>query len=215
MADEQVRIQRLAAWGLRGVAVLTLLGAAFAAVAFWTLAARIWPTAAWPAATLTGFVLLSLLFAAAVGAWSVLLWRRARAMAGLITPDYPAITCFAVCLRLAGELMAILSVLFSLALSVSSLSWAGPLVDAVLTTLGTETATTREVTYAVAAGLALLWPAAGLFAAAFFLFGFYLFAEGLTAMLEYVRDVRRIRERLEGARVLEGDLSRPNNQPSS
>jgi len=200
---EQVRIQRLATWGLRGVAALTVLGGVLASAAFWVLVWRTWSTAPWPTESLVASALLQVLFAIAVVVWAVLLWRRARMMAALVARDYPAITCFAVCMRLAGELAAILCVLFSLALSVASLTWADLFVGEVLARLQLQRDLLGPASYAMAGGLALMWPAAGLFAAGLMLFGAYLFAEALTAMLEYVRDVRRIRERLAAAAALD------------
>ncbi len=203
--NEQIRIQRLAAWGLRGIALLTAVGGVLASAAFWALLWRTWPAVPWLATSLVGAVALQVLFAIAAAVWVVLLWRRSRMMASLIAPDYPAITCFAVCMRLAGELMATASVLFSLALSVSSLTWADVLVEAVLARLELQAELVGPATYALAGGLALMWPAAGLFMAGLLLFGSYLFAEALTAMLEYVRDVRRIRERLGSAVALDAE----------
>lgn len=203
--NAQIRIQLLAAWGLRGIASLTALGGALASAAFWALLWRTWPAVPWPASSLVGAIVLQILFAVAVAVWAVLLWRRSRIMARLIAPDYPAITCFAVFMRLAGELMAIACVLFSLALSVWSLTWADVLVDAVVARLELQTALVGPATSVLAAGLALMWPAAGLFMGGLILFGAYLFAEALSAMLEYVRDVRRIRERLGSAQALDGE----------
>ena len=185
-------IQRLAAWGLRGIACLTAVGGVVASVGLWALA-RETQQVPWPVASL---VLLQILFAAAVVAWVTLLWLRARGLGRLLPRDYPAITCVAICTRLTGELLATAFVLLSLALSVVSLTLVDPLSGSVVTAFGIEAGRVEPASWALAIATAILWPVAGLFAAGMVLFGAYLFAEALTAMLEYVRDVRRIREAL-------------------
>ncbi|WP_018948738.1 hypothetical protein [Thioalkalivibrio sp. ALMg11] len=185
-------LQRLAGWGLRGIAVLTGLGGLLASVAFWALAQETLEVPS-PIASL---VLLQILFAVAVVAWVALLWHRARALGALETRDYPAITCVVVGMRLIGELLAVGFVLFSLALSVISLTAIEPFAVAAVATFALETELVEPASWALAILAAILWPLAGLFAAGFALFGAYLFADAMTAMLEYVRDVRRIRKTL-------------------
>lgn len=185
-------IQRLAGWGLRGIAILAALGGLLGSVVFWALA-RATQELPWP---LVSLVLLQILFAAAVVAWVALLWLRARQMGRLRSRDYPAITCVAACTRLMGELLAVVFVLFSLALSVVSLTAVEPFAGTVMTALDLEAELVEPVGWALAIATAIMWPVVGLFAAGMVLFGAYLFAEALAAMLEYVRDVRRIREAL-------------------
>lgn len=185
-------LQRLAAWGLRGFAFLTALGGLLASVAFWVLALET-PEVPWPTLAL---VLLQGLFAIAVVAWTALLWRRGRALGALETRDYPAITCVVVCTRLIGEVLAIGFVLSSLALAVISLASVEPLASNAVAALDLDGELIEPASWTLAVLLAILWPLAGLFAAGMALLGAYLFADAMTAMLEYVRDVRRIRETL-------------------
>lgn len=185
-------LQRLAGWGLRGIAVLTGLGGLLTSVTLWTLAQET-PQVPWPVASL---VLLQALFAVAVLAWVVLLWRRARALGALETRDYPAITCVVVCTRLVGELLAIAFVLLALALSVISLTAVEPFAGTAVAAFGLEAELVEPASWGLAILTAILWPLAGLFAGGLVLFAAYLFADAMTAMLEYVRDVRRIRETL-------------------
>ncbi len=185
-------LQRLAGWALRGIAALTGLGGLLASLAFWMLAQET-PELPWPHVSL---ILLQILFGIAVVAWVALLWRRARALGALDTRDYPAITCVVVCMRLAGELLATGVALFALALSVISLTAAEPFAGAAVAAFGLEAEQVEAIGWALAVLAALLWPLAGLFAAGMILFGAYLFADAMMAMLEYVRDLRRIRETL-------------------
>ncbi|WP_024326335.1 hypothetical protein [Thioalkalivibrio sp. AKL19] len=185
-------LQRLAGWGLRGFAILTGLAGLLASGAFWTLAQETWQLP-WPTISL---VVLQILFAIAILAWAGLLWRRAQVLGALETRDYPAITCVVVCIRLMGELLAIGFVLFSLAFAVLSLTTVEPLASNAVVALGLNADRIEPAGWMLAVLLAALWPLAGLFAAGMALFGTYLFADAMTAMLEYVRDVRRIRETL-------------------
>ncbi|MBS3800365.1 MAG: hypothetical protein KGY40_05185 [Thioalkalivibrio sp.] len=185
-------IQHLAAWGLRGVALLTALAGILASITFWALAWQT-PEWSWP---LTALVLLQILFAAALVTWVVLLWQRARLIGTLRARDYPAITCVALCMRLMGELLATGFVWFSLALSVTSLTTVDPFASSVVMALDLEAELVEPATWVLAGTVALAWPLGGLFAGAMILFAAYLFAEALTAMLEYIRDIRRIREAL-------------------
>ncbi len=185
-------LQRLAGWGLRGFSILTGLAGLLASGAFWALAQETrqlpWPT--------ISLVVLQILFAIAIVAWAGLLWRRARALGALETRDYPAITCVVVCVRLIGEVLAIGFVLSSLALAVISLASVDPLASNAVAVLNLDSDLAEPASWTLAVLLAILWPLAGLFAAAMALFGAYLFADAMSAMLEYVRDVRRIRETL-------------------
>lgn len=185
-------LQRVAGWGLRGIAGLIGLAGLLASGAFWVLA---WETqqVPWPIISL---VLLQILFAAALVAWVALLWQRARTLGALETRDYPAITCVVICIRLFGELLAIGFLAFSLALSVISLTAVEPFAGAAVAEFAPEAEWIEPAGLALAILAAILWPIAGLFAAGMVLFLAYLFADAMTAMLEYVRDVRRIRETL-------------------
>lgn len=202
--NDHIPVQRLAAWGMRAAAVLVLLGGLLASAGFWGLLRELSDGAPPPSGTLTALALLQALFLAAVAGWTGLLWRRARGLAGLVTADYPAITCFALCMRLAGELAALLCVLASLGFSVATLAWGEPLAAPLTARLGADPALAGVATAALTGAAALAWPAAGLLLAGLILFGGYLFAEGLTVMLDYARDVRRIRERLEAESAPDG-----------
>lgn len=192
-ADQAIPIQRLAAVGLRVLAVMVLVGGALVSAIYWVVEWQT-PPLPWP---LTAVILLQILFAIAIAAWFWLPWRRAGMLRSLVAHDYPAMTCTAVCMRLLGELIAVLFVLSSLAFSISSLVAADLAAEAALTWLDLRANIVEPTTYGLAVVTALMWPIAGLMAGGFVLFGAYLFAEVLIAKLEYWRDIRRIREQLQ------------------
>ncbi len=192
-ADPAIPIERFAAAGLRMLAVMVLVGGILASVIYWVVD-WVTPPLPWP---LAAVVLLQILFGVAVASWVWLIWRRASMLRKLVAKDYPVMTCTAVCVRLLGELIAILFVLGSLAFSISSVVAADLTAEIVLRWLDLQANIVEPVTYGLAAITALLWPIAGLAAGGFVLFGTYLFAEVLIAKLEFWRDLRRIREQLE------------------
>jgi hypothetical protein len=191
--DQAIPIQRLAAAGLRALAVMILVGGMLTSAIYWVIDWQT-PPLPWP---LAAVILLQILFAVAIASWFWLLWRRAGMLGTLVAHDYPAMTCTALCARLLGELIAILFVLSSLAFSISSLVAADLAAEAALTRLDLRADIVEPMTYGLAAVTALLWPIAGLAAGGFVLFGAYLFAEVLIAKLEFWRDIRRIREQLQ------------------
>lgn len=191
--DQTIPIHRLAAAGLRVLAVMILVGGVLVSAIYWIVEWQT-PPLPWP---LAAVILLQILFAVAIVSWFGLLWRRAGMLRNLVAQDYPVMTCTALCMRLLGELIAILFVLSSLAFSISSLVAADLAAETALTWLDLRAEIVEPTTYGLAAITALLWPVAGLVAGGFFLFGAYLFAEVLIAKLEYWRDIRRIREQLE------------------
>ena len=191
--DQTIPIQRLAAAGLRVLAVMILVGGVLVSAIYWIVEWQT-PPLPWP---LAAVVLLQILFAVAIASWFWLLWRRAGMLRNLVAHDYPVMTCTALCARLLGELIAILFVLSSLAFSISSLVAADLAAATALTWLDLRADIVEPATYGLAAVTALLWPFAGLAAGGFVLFGAYLFAEVLIAKLEFWRDIRRIRERLQ------------------
>lgn len=191
--EQTIPIQRLAAAGLRALALMILVGGILVSAIYWIVEWQT-PPLPWPIAAV---VLLQILFAAAIASWFWLLWRRAGALESLVAHDYPVMTCTALCTRLLGELIAILFVLGSLAFSISSLFAADLAAEAALAWLDLRADIVEPTTYGLAAVTALMWPIAGLAAGGFVLFGAYLFAEVLIAKVEYWRDIRRIRERLQ------------------
>jgi hypothetical protein len=191
--DQTIPIQRIAAAGLRALALMGLVGGILVAAIYWIVEWQT-PPLPWPMAAV---VLLQILFAVAIAAWFWLLWRRAGVLGSLAAHDYPVMTCTALCTRLLGELIAILFVLGSLAFSIASLFAADLAAETALAWLDLRADIVEPTTYGLAAVTALLWPIAGLAAGGFVLFGAYLFAEVLIAKVEYWRDIRRIRERLQ------------------
>lgn len=191
--DQTIPIQRLAAAGLRALAVMIVVGGILVSAIYWIVEWQT-PPLPWP---LAAVVLLQILFAVAIASWFWLLWRRARVLGTLVAQDYPVMTCTALCTRLLGELIAILFVLGSLAFSIASLFAADLAAETALAWLDLRAEIVEPTTYGLAAVTALLWPVAGLAAGGFVLFGAYLFAEVLIAKVEYWRDIRRIREQLQ------------------
>ncbi len=191
--DQAIPIQGFAAAGLRVFAVMILVGGILASTIYWVAHWQM-PSLPWP---LSAVILLQILFAVAIVSWVWLIWRRAGMLRDLVAKDYPVMTCTAACMRLLGELIAILFVLSSLAFSIVSLVAADPAAQTALTWLDLRRDIVGPATYGFAAVTALLWPIAGLTAGGFVLFGAYLFAEVLIAKLENWRDIRRIREQLQ------------------
>jgi len=191
--DQTIPIQRLAAAGLRVLALMILVGGILLSAIYWIVEWQT-PPLPWPIAAV---VLLQILFAVAIAAWFWLLWRRAGVLRSLVAHDYPVMTCTALCTRLLGELVAILFVLGSMAFSIASLFAADLAAETTLAWLDLRADIVEPTTYGLAAVTALLWPIAGLAAGGFVLFGAYLFAEVLIAKVEYWRDIRRIREQLQ------------------
>jgi hypothetical protein len=191
--DKTIPIQRLAAAGLRALALMIVVGGILLSAIYWIVEWQT-PPLPWP---LAAVVLLQILFAVAIASWFWLLWRRARVLGTLVAQDYPVMTCTALCTRLLGELIAILFVLGSLAFSIASLFAADLAAETALAWLDLRAEIVEPTTYGLAAVTALLWPVAGLAAGGFVLFGAYLFAEVLIAKVEYWRDIRRIREQLQ------------------
>jgi hypothetical protein len=191
--DQTIPIQRLAAAGLRALAVMIVVGGILVSAIYWIVEWQT-PPLPWP---LAAVILLQILFAVAIASWFWLLWRRARVLGTLVAQDYPVMTCTALCTRLLGELIAILFVLGSLAFSIASLFAADLAAETALAWLDLRAEIVEPTTYGLAAVTALLWPVAGLAAGGFVLFGAYLFAEVLIAKVEYWRDIRRIREQLQ------------------
>lgn len=190
--DQTIPIQRIAAAGLRVLALMILVGGILLSAIYWIVEWQM-PPLPWPIAAV---VLLQILFALAIASWFWLLWRRAGVLETLVARDYPVMTCTALCARLLGELIAILFVLGSMAFSIGSLFAADLAAETALAWLDLRADIVEPATYGLAAVTALLWPLAGLAAGGFVLFGAYLFAEVLIAKLEYWRDIRRIREQL-------------------
>ena len=191
--EQTIPIQRLAAAGLRALALMIVVGGLLVSAIYWIVEWQT-PPLPWP---LAAVVLLQILFAVAIASWFWLLWRRARVLGTLVGRDYPAMTCTALCTRLLGELIAILFVLGSLAFSITTLFAADLAAETALAWLDLRAEIVEPTTYGLAMVTALLWPIAGLAAGGFVLFGAYLFAEVLIAKVEYWRDIRRIREQLE------------------
>jgi xanthosine utilization system XapX-like protein len=191
--DQAIPIQRLAAAGLRVLAVMILVGGLLVSAIYWVVEWQT-PPLPWP---LAAVILLQILFAGAIVSWFWLLWRRAGMLGNLVAHDYPVMTCTALCARLLGELIAILFVLSSLAFSIASLVAADLAAETALAWLDLRADIVEPTTYGLAVVTALLWPIAGLAAGGFVLFGAYLFAEVLVAKLEFWRDIRRIREQLQ------------------
>lgn len=191
--DQAIPIQRLAATGLRVLAVMILVGGVLVSAIYWVVEWQT-PPLPWPVAAV---ILLQILFAMTIASWFWLLWRRAGVLGNLVARDYPVMTCTALCMRLLGELIAILFVLSSLAFSIASLVAADPAAETALNWLDLRADIVEPATYGLAVVTALLWPIAGLAAGGFVIFGAYLFAEVLVAKLEFWRDIRRIREQLE------------------
>lgn len=195
--DRSIPVQRLAAWGLRGLAVLLGLGGLLASAAFWSLAHEVEGLAGWVRASLPSAIALQLLLVGAVAGWLLLLERRAAMIGALRVDDYPTISCVAACTRLLGELLATGMLCASLALAVLTLADAAPFAQLMLERLGPDGEGAVTASWVLNGLAALMWPMLGLFAAGLVLFGAYLVAEGLGLMLDYVRDIRRIRESLE------------------
>jgi hypothetical protein len=193
-------VQRLAAAGLRVLAGAGALGGLVASVLFWVLALRYPLPGDWLRGSLPAAVALQLLFLAALAAWAILMWRRAGQVGALRAPDYPVITCVAVCTRLLGELCAVAIVAVSLGLAVATLAGQPLLAGTVAGWLGGEGNLPAWAVPVVTVSAALLWPLAGLAFAGGVLFAAYLMAEFMTVVLDYVRDMRRIREAVEARR---------------
>ena len=191
--NQTIPIQRLAAAGLRVLAIMILVGGILVSAIYWIVEWQT-PPLPWPVAAV---ILLQILFAAAIASWFWLLWHRAGVLGTLVARDYPVVTCTALCTRLLGEMIAILFVLGSLVFSIGSLFAADLAAATALAWLDLRADIVEPTTYGLAAITALLWPIAGLVAGGFVLFGAYLFAEVLIAKLEYWRDIRRIREQLQ------------------
>lgn len=191
--DQAIPIERFAAAGLRVLAVMILVGGVLISAIYWVVEWQT-PPLPWP---LAAVILLQVLFGVAIAAWVWLLWRRARMLRRLVAKDYPVMSCTAACVRLLGELIAILFVLGSLAFSILSLAAADLAAETALAWLDLRASIVEPTAYGLAAVTALLWPIAGLAAGGFVLFGTYLVAEILIAKLEFWRDIRRIREQLE------------------
>jgi hypothetical protein len=190
-------VQRLAAAGLRVFAAAGVLGGLVASVLFWLLALRYPLAGDWLPGSLLAAVVLQFLFLATLAAWAVLIWRRAGQVGALRPPDYPAITCVAACTRLLGELLALVTLAASLGVAVATLAGQPVLADMAVAWLGGEEALPAWAVPAATLLAALLWPLAGLAFAGAVLFAAYLAAELMILMLDYVRDVRRIREAAE------------------
>lgn len=193
-------VQRLAAAGLRLFAGAGALGGLGASVLFWVLVLRYPLPGDWLRGSLPAAIALQVLFLGALAAWTILIWRRAGQVGNLRAPDYPVITCVAACVRLLGELCAIAVVAVSLGLAVATLAGQPLLTGTVAGWPGAEGNLPAWAIPVVTVSAALLWPLAGLAFAGGFLFAAYLLAEFMTVMLDYVRDVRRIREAVEAGR---------------
>ena len=178
--DQAIPIERFAAAGLRVLAVMILLGGVLISAVYWVVEWQT-PPLPWP---LAAVILLQILFAVAIAAWVWLIWRRASMLRILVAKDYPVMSCTAACVRLLGELTAILFVLGSLAFSISSLAAADLAAETALAWLDLRASIVEPTAYGLAAVTALLWPIAGLAAGGFVLFGTYLVAEILRIMKE-------------------------------
>lgn len=198
-AGADLAVQRLAASGLRVFAVTVVLAGLAASVLFWLVVFRSPGPLHWLRDALAAGIALQLLFLATLAAWAVLVWRRAARIGALDAPDYPVVSCVAACIRLLGELGAVAVLAVSLGLAVATLAGqplvAGPIAD----WLGGEGALPPWAVPALTLMLALVWPLAGGVFAGGILFAAYLAAELMSLMLDYVRDVRRIREAAESA----------------
>jgi hypothetical protein len=199
-AGADLAVQGLAAVGLRVLAAAGVLGGLAASVLFWILASRYALPWDWLRGSLAAAIALQVLFLAALAAWAVLTWRRARQIGALRPPDYPVITCVAACTRLLGELCAVAILAASLGLAVATLAGQPFLAAMVGDWLGGAGALPPWAIPTLTLLSALLWPLAGLAFAGGFVFAAYLVAELMSVMLDYVRDVRRIREAAEAAR---------------
>jgi hypothetical protein len=185
--DQAIPIQRFAAAGLRVLAVMILVGGILVSAIYWVVEWQT-PRFPWP---LAAVIPLKILFAITIASWFWLLWRRAGMLGNLVAQDYPVMTCMATCMRLLGELIAILFVLSSLAFAILSLVAADLAAATALSWFDLSWFDLRAdivepTTYGLAAVTALLWPIAGLAAGGFVLFGAYLFAEVLIAKLEFL-----------------------------
>lgn len=200
-SDTAFPLQRLASWGLKTMATLVLLGGLLGLAAYFLVSTTQWGRAPRLETPLAWHVWPGL-FALVTLAWALLMWRRARELSRVMTPDFPAWRCVAACFRLAGEMAAVLSVLLGAAMAVLTVDTAAYWLPHVLDQLGVASdqlpSELAPVTALFTVGACVGWLLLGLLAGAGALFGGYLLAEALLGLLHFMGDIRRIRERIAG-----------------